>query len=447
MPAPTETPTPTARPGQGSPPKKTTLTPQQQYDLLMQVSQALTGGGLTDEEIANLFVTGLEVAQARPEEPTTTIPPELAALAGAGGVGGGVGGEAGLPDLTPEEILLADQYGIPQTAARAIKALEGSLQPYIERMGLRALEAAAAKYHMTAADLTTAINAGLDDRDLSLLDKYRIPVNDYIALKQQATTLNLTPEEAVAAQYEYGQTPFAYSQRKAAKTEQQQLGMTDEQYATYLKQKQLGGGDAVKGAQIMEQAALGLGPSEYATYQDIMTGKYQQRSTELVQKMQQQGLGALTPQERADYFQRMGALLRISGPGTFSGLTAFGMAPSAEKRAAALQEWEEAHAREQKYLGAPAQEKAVTLAKSYAAAGPPMEEEEAKKKKAPLAAAARGSLVQSPGVFTVGEKGMEYAYLAPGSVVAPKPSTQQPTLVNAVRALMGMRRKVGVPHS
>lgn len=70
------------------------------------------------------------------------------------------------------------------------------------------------------------------------------------------------------------------------------------------------------------------------------------------------------------------------------------------------------------------------------------QDDTARKKQKPMPVAAKvGALVKAPGLFTVGEEGEEYALLAPGSVVAPKPKGEPATADNAVRALKKMLDK------
>jgi hypothetical protein len=56
---------------------------------------------------------------------------------------------------------------------------------------------------------------------------------------------------------------------------------------------------------------------------------------------------------------------------------------------------------------------------------------------------AAGKVVQGPAISQVGERGIEYALLPPGAVIAPKPKGQKPSMEGALRAIAAQLMKSG----
>jgi hypothetical protein len=58
-----------------------------------------------------------------------------------------------------------------------------------------------------------------------------------------------------------------------------------------------------------------------------------------------------------------------------------------------------------------------------------------------------GNISHGPTISTVGEKDLEYALLAPGSVIAPRSPGEEPNMNNAIKAIMSQLMKTGIDPS
>lgn len=316
----------------------------QQWGLTFEEAQRILGGGageLSDEQIIQMALTGLNESEgewARLLFEKGWLPVETEAEAyEAWGRLLDLAAEAGVSE---QEILQAlnpgPLPGVPEALEQLPfvgpflqqfrESLEATGAPSADRyarlipaLETKAREGLAARLGVTPAWLDTAERLGLSDEDMEIAAGQGWEAGYAAQLRDLAGQKGMTLEQAVRNGYiaELTKTPTAADPT-----------------AGRLYLETIGGGDAARGAEELDRLRRGMSVEEYAAYQDIITGAFQRRGTEIVETGRggepggTMDLSRLTPEQREHYAGMMQTLYSVAGPGVYSAISE-GIGPQA----------------------------------------------------------------------------------------------------------------------